>query len=165
MQSKEELEKFYEKKDPWGYQNNIEDIKRKDFILDTLEIYKPKDGFSKALDLGAGEGWITKDLPAKEIYGYDISEKAMSRFPKNVKVWDMEWGKFEIILATGILYKQYNFKWFLDKIRKHAIGKVLTCNIASWEINDLPKELIIYETKFSYRQYTEHLVVYDFFGA
>lgn len=156
-QSKEELEVFYKEPDPWGYTTNPEDIRRKKTILDNLQ-----GTYKKALDLGCGEGWITKDLPAEEIYGYDISDYATSRFPKNVKKWDQT-GKFDLVLATGVLYKHYSWEWFLTTIKNVSCGTVLLCNIAEWEVPEVerlgtPVKVI----EFPYREYTERIRIYDF---
>src|SRR5690606_19701810 len=78
MQTKESLENWYKFLDPWNYQNTPDDLKRKEIILKHIE---PCDTI---LDIGAGEGWITKDLPANEIYAIELSDIAASRFPKNV---------------------------------------------------------------------------------
>lgn len=158
MQNKQQLEKFYIKKDPWGYKTNPEDLKRKNIILKNIQ-----GQFKKVLDLGAGEGFITQDLPAKEIYGYEISDTASSRFPKNVKLIKDEYlkdEKFDLVIATGVLYKQYDYMKFLDLIMKHAIGLVLTCNIKNQEINDLP--FLFKEFDFTYRTFVERLVLFDF---
>lgn len=163
---KEKLEKFYTKNDPWGYETNPEDKKRKEIILKELGKYTPDHGFKRVLDIGAGEGWLTKDLPGHEIYGYEISDKAASRFPDNVKRIkdeDLKDQKFDLIIATGVFYKQYDYKKMLDMIMKYANGIVLTCNIKDWEINDLPFKTS--EMYFPYRQYVEHLAIYDFFTS
>jgi len=160
---KRKLDKFYQKADPWEYETNPHDKKRKEIILKELKKYTNIHNFFKALDIGAGEGWLTKDLPAHKIYGYEISDVASSRFPKNVeriKDEDLVGKKFDLIIATGVFYKQFDFKKMLDMVMKHASGIVLTCNISDWEINDLPFK--VKEFDFKYRQYVEHLAIYDF---
>ena len=63
MQTKQELENWYEQEDPWDYTITEDDIYRTHFYLTVLE---DLDGtYERALDIGAGEGFITKDLPAK----------------------------------------------------------------------------------------------------
>jgi len=154
MQSKSEAEEWYQKNDPFNYIGNNDDAYRKKRILSNLKTY------NRGLDIGCGEGFITKDLPCKTIYGYDLSEIVMSRLPSIVSPMRKIEGKFDLIVATGILYNQYDYKWVLDIIRKHAIGTVITCNIKAWEINDLPNQ--IYEEEFKYREYEQKLRVYDF---
>ena len=86
MQSKDEIEKEYQTPDPWGFQTHPDDAARKQIILNALTLGANKPmRFKRALDIGAGEGWITKDLPADEIFGFEISDTAASRFPANVK--------------------------------------------------------------------------------
>jgi len=152
---KEYLEKFYSTPDPWGYQKNKDDIKRKKIIL------KKIDGkFKRALDIGCGEGWITKDLPADMIYGYEISDNACKRFPKNVKRILEPKGKYDLIIATGVLYEHYDYEFFHKMIEKHASGIVLTCNLLLEEmpLNKKP----IFKTQFLYRERIEQLRVYDY---
>ena len=71
-ETKEKLEKWYEKEDPWNYKKKPHAIKRKEIILKMSAEYcgkiLKKDKFENALEIGAGEGWITKDLPAHNIY-------------------------------------------------------------------------------------------------
>ncbi len=151
-----ELEKWYSTPDPWGYESNQDDIKRKNIILSKLNKYK------RALDIGCGEGWITKDLPAKEIYGIEEADLAAERLPKNIKRIDEPNGKYDLIIATGVLYKQYDYEKMTNWIIKHANGLVLTSNIKSWEINKLPQDKQIHEEEFKYREYTQKLRIYDF---
>lgn len=164
MQTKDQLEDFYKKADPWGYQTNIADVNRKNIILQETNDLAAKHGiFNTALDIGAGEGWITSGLPSKNIYGYELSDLAASRFPDNVKRMTKEeisGQKFDLIIATGVLYKQYDYRWILNTIMKRAGGFVVSCNIKNLEINDLPFRIKTYE--FPYRQYIERLSIYDF---
>ena len=160
MQSKKSLEKFYSKDDPWGYETNNDDKIRKEIILRSLHELDCR--FEKALDIGAGQGFVTRDLPAEEIYAYEISEKACNRLPKGIKVVKEIDGKFDLIIATGVLYKQYDYEGILKIIRKHSSKYVLTCNIQPWEKNDLDESRIVYQEIFPYREYLERLVIYNF---
>lgn len=156
-QVKEALEYFYRKEDPWGYKNNKDDKARKEKIIKACG----KKKFKRALDIGAGEGWITGNLPAKKIYGYEISDNASSRFPDNVKKVKKIFGKYDLILASGVLYEECGCKELIEIINKHASGTVVTCNIKGREISEglkKPKE----ESEFPYRGYTEVLRVYDY---
>lgn len=155
MQSKKELDKWYSAQDPWQYENNPHDIYRKEKILTLIA-----GDYRRALDIGAGEGWITKDLPAKEIHAIEISDVAASRFPKNVTRVSEPWGKYDLIIATGVFYDQYDYKQMHQWIISHASGKVLTSNIKAWE-HPLPAKPY-YEEDYEYRNYTQHLCLYDF---
>jgi trans-aconitate methyltransferase len=157
MQTKYQLEEWYKSPDPWGYQTNPEDDKRKRIILDVLNDYAV---FDRALDIGCGEGVITKDLPAKEIHGLELSDNASLRLPKNVKRIAEPKGEYDLILLAGVLYEQYDYQLFHDWVSKHAVNIVLTCNIASWEINNLPKEKQVLEKEFDYREYKQKLRVF-----
>jgi hypothetical protein len=156
MQTKEELEEWYKQSDPWGYEVNPEDARRKQIILDALKPYLP---FDKALDIGCGEGWVTKDLPAKEIYGTELSETASKRVPSRVRViTDIE-GMFDLVTAMGVLYKQYDYQTMINQIMQHSCDIVLLCNIKDWEV-PLPQKLLnaqVYEDEFEYREYIEKL--------
>ena len=131
----------------------------------------PKYKFARTLDIGCGEGWLTKDLPGKEVIGVDISEKAIGRARQNekkVKYYYLDVnkqlppGKFDLILVTGVFYKHYIKKKTLLKILDllKSGGYLLTCHIKEWSFFDIPFEKI-YEEEFTYRQYIEKLVVYQ----
>ncbi len=163
---KKKLEKKYKTPDPWGYKTNPDDIIRKELILRSLFHY---DGFECALDIGCGEGWITAELPARIICGYDISENAMSRLPDNiVKVDKSELEtnkmKFDLIIATGVLYKHYDYEWMISTINRLATGIVLTCNIFESEIPDVEDSFKnqILGFDFPYRKMIERLRIFDY---
>lgn len=155
MQSKKELENWYTDTDPWKYQTNKDDEFRRQKILDACG-----GTYERALDIGAGEGWITKDLPAKEIHAIELSDVASSRFPNNVTRVDEPKGKYDLIIATGVLYQQYDWKRIHKWIEDSAVKRVVTCNIQDWEIPLLMGKEIHTEA-FPYRDYTQKLRVYD----
>lgn len=152
MQTKEELEKWHRKKDAWGYETNQFDLERKKIILSLLGNY------DKALDIGAGEGWITKDLPVKEIHAIEISDNASSRFPNNIKRVFKPEGKYDLVITTGTLYEQYDCEQILNWIKDSSIGNVLIAGIKDWLI-ELPKPDIYKE--FKYRNYTQSVYFYE----
>lgn len=157
-QTKEQLENWYEQNDPWGYRNHEDDTRRKEKVLSVLQ-----GTFKKALDLGCGEGFITKDLPAKEIYGYEISDKATERLPENVTRILVPKGKYDLIIATGVMYEQYDAQHFIDIIKKHANGIVVLSNIADLEVPEVTElGTPIHEEEYKYRDYIQKLRVYDF---
>jgi SAM-dependent methyltransferase len=160
MQTKKDLDQWYAtKKDPWSYSATTDDALRKAKILDALG----KTKFKRALDIGCGEGWITKDLPAQEIHGYELSDVAASRFPPNVARVLEPIGKYDLVLATGVLYAQYDWQSIAKFIVDHASGTVLTCNIKSWEIPDaiamIPGKQS-QDVEFYYRLYVQKLRVF-----
>lgn len=155
MQSKEELDQWYADRDPWAYETTADDLERKQRILKALS-----GRYERALDIGCGEGWITKDLPAKKIYGLELSDVARERLPKNVRGVTKPVGKYDLILATGVLYQQYNWPQMLGWIRRHASGTVLVAGIKDWLVDLSELGDPVYAEEFKYRDYTQALRVY-----
>ena len=118
-ETKESINNFYKKEDPWGFKTNPHDLERKLIIIEkSIHFCKKclgKERYKNALEIGAGEGWITKDLPADNLYGYEISEVAKSRWPGNIKEFDPSI-KYDLIIAPGVLYQQYDYNSFLNMI-------------------------------------------------
>lgn len=157
LKLRKELNHRYRKRDPWGYEINPEDTRRKRIIIDSLRRLNIR--FEKALDIGCGEGFITRDLPAQEIYGFDISDVAMSRLPASIIRLDTIKGNYDLVVATAVLYKKYNCQWILDQVRKVATHIILICNIKHREKRILKNP--IYEYRFPYREIVERLAIYD----
>ena len=151
IQSKEELEKWHAKSDPWGYESNADDAKRKELILSLLGKYE------RAIDIGAGDGWITKDLPSDTIHAIEISDNAASRFPDNVTRVNEPQGKYDLVITTGTLYMQYDRERILGWIRECSTGNVLIAGIKEW-LPELPKPDKYLE--FKYREYTQSIYFY-----
>jgi hypothetical protein len=131
MVDKEWTEEQYSRKDPWEYENDPADIERKEKIISSLKGRK----FKRVLDIGGGEGWITKDLPGEELYNYEISDRACSRLPSNVKRETKPNGKYDLIICTGVMYDHYDVESFFKIIKEHSSGLVLLCNVKDWEVN------------------------------
>lgn len=155
MQSKEELDQWYASPDPWGYQMYPDDLERKKRILAAL-----LGRYERALDIGAGEGWITKDLPARRVYAYEISDNAKNRLPPNVKPVTEPKGKYDLILATGVLYRQYDHEAMLRIIKAHASKTVLIAGIKDWLVDLSTLGEPVHMEEFRYRDYTQELRVY-----
>ncbi len=148
---------FFVTPDPWGYQTNPSDIVRKQYIIHMLNLFGP---YSRALDIGAHEGWVSKDIPAVTIHGHELSDLAAARFPDNVH--RMVDGKYDLVMATGVLYSHYNWSYLLRMIREHASKYVLTCHIKAWEllaVADIGKQVL--EMEFPYREYKQKLRVFE----
>ncbi len=160
-QSKEELDLFHQLRDPWAYQTTPDDVIRKQHIIHMLELYRP---YSRVLDIGAGEGWITKELPAPFKYAYELSDVAASRLPNTVTRVTDPIGPYDLVLATGVLYHHYDWRQFVDMIKRHASHIILTCNIKSWEhpsaIAEIPGRQIL-DMEFPYREFTQKLRIFD----
>lgn len=168
LQSKEEIEAWYSKQeDPWGYKTNADDLQRRRIIIDAAMAFcsSPTESYERALDIGAGEGFITSHLPAKTIYGYELSETARARFPRNVKdAYPRPYGKFDLVVATGVLYSHYAWKHFVELIKEHASGLLILSNIKDWEVQDAVKALPgkqVYNHEYPYREYIQKLRVFN----
>jgi SAM-dependent methyltransferase len=173
MQPPDEIEFSYTKEDPWGFKTNPDDQIRKNKIIQICKRFAPTDSnyiFERALDLGCGEGWITADLPAMRIFGYELSKQAKARFPKNVVEEDIPNGLYDLVLATGVLYQHYDYKLFMHLIKNHAGLTLVTCNIKAWECDEIKSPEImsnafklkqIYAEEFPYREYVQKLRVFE----
>ena len=167
MQSKEELESFYEQSDPWSYQTTADDVWRKNFYVTALAA-NPNPPYStlfgRALDVGAGEGFITTDLPAIVTHGMEISDVAASRFPPNVKrVMEPE-GKYDLVISTGTLYTQYNHEFIYNTIMKAACKTIAIGGIKDWLTYDYDFGKLVREFEFPYRSFTSCLRIYEVSG-
>ena len=120
----EELESQYNNLDPWQYETNPDDIYRKKFYLTVLSDLN-SDNWKRALDIGAGEGFITRDLPADEIHAIESSDQAASRLPENVKRVYEPQGKYDLIICTGTLYEPYDHKKIYNNIIKSSCKTIL----------------------------------------
>lgn len=128
--TREELEREYDKVDPWGYQTNPADIERKRIILEVLNQYGP---FEIALDLACGEGWITKDIPSQVILGTEASIQAMQRWDPKIRKWNGYIGDLDLVMVTGALYENYDWESFVNYMNEKSKKYILTCNIADRE--------------------------------
>lgn len=153
IQSKEDLERWYSQSDRWGYFHEPDDSIRLKNILRILGYY------DSAIDIGCGEGFITRHLPSKVIYGLDISENAMSRLPDNVIPIKEPNGKHDLVISTGTLYQQYNHKQIYDWIVDSAKHHVLIGGIKDWLV-DYPFGEILQTIEFKYREYTQKITLY-----
>lgn len=173
IQSPEEIEDFYKNEDPWGYRKHPDDAKRKQKIINVLKSKVNNIDNLRVLDLGCGEGFITEDLPGREIIGLDISQTAIERakrWNRKAKYFQFDLnkddlkklGKFDVIIATGILYKDYLKSRAINQIDNvlKKNGFLLTCHIKEWKIFE-PPFFLIYEEEFPYKNYTERLTLYQ----
>ena len=154
MQSKEELENWYLREDPWNYKTTEDDYFRKEKILSLLKKY------DKALDIGCGEGFITKDLPANEIFGIELSDNASLRLPSNITRLIQPVDTYDLVMTTGTLYQQYNHQQITNWIKQSASHHILVGGIKDWMIWSEFGE-IINEIEFQYREYTQIIRLYE----
>jgi hypothetical protein len=159
MQTKEEIEREYGTQDPWGYQQNPDDLLRKRILTSLSEIFGP---YQRCLDLGAGEGWITQDYCAVQAHGYELSDAAAGRFPPRVLRVHDPVGDYDLVCATGVMYGHYDWKRFMQLIRQHASQHVLVSSIKDWEVpdvNGIGHE--IFRCEFPYREYHQLTRVFE----
>jgi len=156
MQTKQELEDWYEKPDQWGYFSNPEDEKRRTLLLSMLDCGYY---YERALDVGCGEGFITKEIPAYTIHGLDLSKNALSRLPRNVTPVDAPIGQYDLVVSTGTLYAQYDHKAIYETIMAAAADHILISGIGEWLI---PYDFghAVRTIKFPYRDYEQHATLY-----
>lgn len=172
IQDIDELEDWHSEDDPWEYEVSEDDLKRKEFLLKHLQGNK----YENVLDIGCGQGYITKDLPGEHILGVDISVNAI-RKAKRHETRDMKFiegslfnlnniitKKFDLIIITGILYPQYignsnNLIYIIiDKLLEEG-GTLISVHIDKWYKSKFP--YLQYEQKeYSYREYTHKFECY-----
>lgn len=155
MQSKDDIEIWYKNVDPWKYRTNPDDIYRKERLLNFLD-----KNYENALDIGAGEGFITESLPAKNICAIELSDLAASRFSDNITRIDVPLKKYDLVLSTGTLYKQYDYNQMLEWIIQAASHHVLISGIKSWLI-DFDHGKLIKREEFKYREYIQEMSLYE----
>lgn len=168
MQSVEEIEEAYKTPDPWGFKTNPEDLFRRDKIIRACKYVRPE--YDKALEIGAGEGFITERLPATLRYGFEVSKNARSRFPSDCYPLAFVPAdvRFDLVVVPGVLYGHYDCQKFFEIIDTNANDVVVTCNIKPWENKNmgdwswLQKNLHLkqlYEEEFPYREFVQKLRV------
>jgi SAM-dependent methyltransferase len=80
MQTPNQIEDWYRDHDPWGYETNPDDIRRRSILLSEL----PRGQYQRVLDIGCGEGFVTHSLPGNEVLGIDVSLNALSLMQRNL---------------------------------------------------------------------------------
>jgi 2-polyprenyl-3-methyl-5-hydroxy-6-metoxy-1,4-benzoquinol methylase len=173
IQTRESIEAWHSSKDPWNYNTNSYDLLRRDMLLSEL----PEIQFKNVLDIGCGQGFITKQIVADNVTGIDISHKAIEYAQENYEgqvkflqgsIFDVHTtfeNKFDLIIITGVLYQQYigdasNLIYVLiDQILEDE-GHLVSVHINEWNICRFPylrtKEII-----YPYRDYNHKLEVYS----
>ncbi len=173
LQTKDELENFYKIPDPWNYEKNPEDLNRRAILLSVI----PPKKYSKVLDIGCGNGFITRNLPGDEIIGIDISENAINHArktsPQHIKYFQyslfdlpfLDLGQsFDLVVITGVLYPQYigNSEKLvyiiIDDLLKHG-ACLVSCHIEEWYSARFPY-ITLHREYYSYREYVHLIEVY-----
>lgn len=173
VQSRKSLEEFYETPDPWGYEDNVEDQKRRSLLTSVI----PSRDYARVLDIGSGTGFVTHALPGESIVGIDLSAKAVSHAREtapdhvqhfNKSLFDLPdsevGGDFDLVVITGVLYSQYIgeanqlVRVIVDDLL--VPGGVLVCtHIYEW-LNFRFPYTTLHREYYPYRDYTHVLEVY-----
>ena len=171
-------DEYLETIDPFGYDDNPEDQKRKSIFLN----YLPVMNFKRVIDIGVGTGFITRDLPFAEFVGIDISETAVnnlnnyfiendkSETHKGIVMSLLEpgiesLGTFDLIILTGVLYPHYlgeNRVIVNENIKKISRKSctVISVHIKEWEPFRLDENFVEIDRWFyPYRNFTHELIV------
>lgn len=161
MQTKADLEKFYENPDPWGYIIKPDDEVRRTFLYFIPTLLNDAS-FKRILDIGAGEGLLLQQFVyTEERHAIELSDNAAARFPHGVTRVKRPQGKYDLVFATGVLYEQYDYKQMREWIEEAAQGIVLTCHYdkagVAHDIFDKPQ---IFYAEFPYRDGKQILRVY-----
>ena len=174
IQPIDELESFHKKRDPWGYETNRSDQIRKEILLNELCDFK----CSNILDIGCGQGFITKILKGNKVFGVDVSLEAIKYAKLNNSIKNIEYlqgsifdlnnlfksKSFDLIIITGVLYKQYLgdssslIYHIIDNLLMDK-GRLITVHIDEWKLCSFPYRKIK-ELKYPYREYIHNLEIY-----
>jgi 2-polyprenyl-3-methyl-5-hydroxy-6-metoxy-1,4-benzoquinol methylase len=173
IQSKENLEEWYEKPDPWGYETNPADLNRRAMLLSVI----PQKPYARVLDIGCGNGFVTNRLPGDSIIGIDQSENAIayarSRKAPHIEflqksffeLQEANWSRrFDLIVITGVLYPQYIGEGrllaytIIDELLKPG-GHLVCAHILEWYQCRFPYITVTREY-YPYRDYSHILEVY-----
>ncbi len=177
VQPTKDLEKFFRKKDPWGYETNPADKDRKAILLSELEKLPLPE---RVLDIGCGHGFITRDLPGQQVIGTDISTNAIEqaiKYSNNTKtqyiacnMYDLPLNpvinqrQFNLILITGVMYKQYiaDSNTSIYSIVEKLLAKngfLVSVHIDQWYKSRFPFPQLRSFT-YSYREYIHKMEIY-----
>jgi hypothetical protein len=160
MQTKEQIEDWYKIPDRWQYFQSADDDIRRHIFLNMLP-----ETYTNALDIGAGECFITQKLPAQNIYGIEWSDNAASRFPPNVtRIHQPSCDtNYDLVVTTGTLYPQYDHKQIYGWILEAASYHILVAGIKDW-LMDYPFERfckVIDRKEFPYLNFTQQVTLYQ----
>lgn len=173
LQPQDEIEKWHKERDPWGYESFKDDQHRKQILLSEL----PSIQYAKVLDIGCGQGFITRDLPGEMVFGVDISHEAIRHAKRlenqritfqQASIFDLR-GRFretfDLIVLTGVLYPHYignalNLVYLIiDKLLGNK-GILASVHIDSWYKARFPY-LMRSEYYYDYREYIHKLEIYE----
>jgi predicted TPR repeat methyltransferase len=173
LQPLQELETWWERPDPWEYENNPDDLNRRAMLLSVL----PRKKYKRILDIGCGNGFVTHRLPGEEIIGIDVSANAIHHARESApphiqyhphslfQLPHLKWKQeFDLIVITGVLYPQYIGRsnrlvyLILDDLLKTE-GDLVCCHIEEWYGSRFPY-VTLSRDFYPYREYVHVLEVY-----
>jgi SAM-dependent methyltransferase len=164
--------------DPWGYETNPSDAVRRQWF----ETFSRSISKSRTLDIGAGVGFISRDIKTNEYVGLDISQTSTSElnayFQKVGKekthkairgsVLDLEkmdLGTFDFIISTGVFYEHYlgknrnNLESQINSVSSYGTY-LLTIHIADWPTLIPNFDFIELDRwQYPYREFTHELIL------
>jgi len=167
-----DLETWHKKEDPWGYENHPDDLKRKNILINEI----PKKEYGRVLDIGCGQGFITRFLPGTEITGMDISHSAINHARKHENkrltfrqgsLFDLNQGRedgYDLIIISGVLYPQYigNSLALVYRIIDRVLnvdGILVSVHIDAWYKARFPYPLLK-SLVYDYREYIHRMEIY-----
>ena len=156
MQTKDELEEWFSKPDPWGYTTDPDDDLRRKYIAG---IVLPHYRKGRLLDLGAAEGFVSNQYSENfQLDQIEISDNAAKSLKHRVL---LPIGEYEVILALGVLYEHYDYEKLRDYIEQHASGIVVTSHYDKISVaHDKFDKPQIFYAEFPYRDGKQILRVY-----
>lgn len=173
LQSIGELESWHQTSDPWGYETHPDDRKRKHILLSELPVRK----YERVLDIGCGQGFITRDLPGEKVTGIDISKEAIlkaresseSRLTfRQASIFDLllpPVQSYDLIIITGLIYQQYvghasTLIYHIIDTQLAQHGVLVSVHIDQWYQARFPY-LMLKEHLYEYREFIHRLEVYE----
>jgi 2-polyprenyl-3-methyl-5-hydroxy-6-metoxy-1,4-benzoquinol methylase len=172
IQSRDDLEKWYDAPDPWGYEQSTDDLNRRAMLLAVL----PEKQYSRVLDIGCGDGFVTHRLPGESIIGVDLSEKALDFARRRqtphvdyraLSIFDLPHanvGKFDLVVITGVLYPQHIGEGqllvytIIDELLEPG-GHLVCAHITEWYRCQFPYISLTREY-YRYREFSHVVEVY-----
>ncbi|MGE0312628.1 MAG: trans-aconitate 2-methyltransferase [Lautropia sp.] len=172
LQPLEELERFYETEDPWGYESSPEDTRRREIVLSEI----PARDYARVLDIGCGHGFVTSRLPGRDILGVDVSERAIEQARRIARpglrfarcslfeLPALNEPPFDLVVITGVLYPQYIgasaplVTRLIDAVLARE-GILVSVHISAWTNIRFPW-VRLSEHAYAYHDYVHRLEVY-----
>jgi 2-polyprenyl-3-methyl-5-hydroxy-6-metoxy-1,4-benzoquinol methylase len=144
VQSAAELDSHYSQPDPWGYNGNPHDTRRKAELLSVLPSRPP----GRVLDIGCGDGFISFDLPGQHITGVDLSAAAIG------------WAQRRLAQLPPAEAARFQFEArSLFDLPQAGWAPFDTVLIADWNPPRFPYALLD-TALYPYREYTHRIEVY-----